>query len=90
MLCQIEPCLPEQILCMSGNKIYMDYGSALGPIDPQVFNEDEKEWVPALGYLDQVDKMIEKSAKNLLTEAELLILQTKILPCLANLNKLRI
>jgi ClpP class serine protease len=35
------------ILCMSGNKIFMDYSSSLGPIDPQVFNG--KEWVPALG-----------------------------------------
>ena len=24
------------IFCMSGNKIYMDYSSSLGPIDPQV------------------------------------------------------
>lgn len=26
------------ILCMSGDKIFMDYSSSLGPIDPQVFN----------------------------------------------------
>src|SRR5258706_15640463 len=26
------------ILCMSGDRILMDYSSALGPIDPQVFN----------------------------------------------------
>jgi ClpP class serine protease len=24
------------IFCMSGDKIFMDYASALGPIDPQV------------------------------------------------------
>lgn len=63
------------ILCMSGDKIYMDYSSSLGPIDPQVFNG--KDWVPALGYLDQVEKMIEKSANNELTEAELIILQNQ-------------
>ncbi len=28
------------ILCMSGDKIYMDYSSALGPIDPQVPNNE--------------------------------------------------
>src|SRR5262249_27173629 len=39
------------IFCMSGDKIFMDYSSSLGPIDPQVWNG--KEWVPALGYLDK-------------------------------------
>ena len=34
------------ILCMAADRIYMDYSSSLGPIDPQVFNG--KEWVPAL------------------------------------------
>lgn len=38
------------IFCMSGEKIYMDYSSSLGPIDPQVYNG--KEFVPALAYLD--------------------------------------
>ena len=36
----------------------MDYTSSLGPIDPQIHNG--KEFVPALGYLDQVEKMIQK------------------------------
>jgi membrane-bound ClpP family serine protease len=61
------------ILCMSGDKIYMDYSSSLGPIDPQVFNGER--WVPARGYLDKVDEMIEKARKNQLTNAEFLILQ---------------
>jgi hypothetical protein len=61
------------IFCMSGDRIYMDYSSSLGPIDPQVHNG--KEWVPALGYLDQVEKMIARSADNKLTNAELIILQ---------------
>jgi hypothetical protein len=51
----------------------MDYTSSLGPVDPQVHNG--KDWVPALGYLDQVDKMIKKSADGTLTDAELVILQ---------------
>ncbi|MEX0715429.1 MAG: hypothetical protein WD066_02525 [Planctomycetaceae bacterium] len=61
------------IFAMSGDKIYMDYTSSLGPIDPQVHNG--KEWVPALGYLDQVERMIRKSADGNLTDAELVILQ---------------
>lgn len=61
------------ILCMSGDKIYMDYSSSLGPIDPQVYNG--KNWVPALGYLDKVEELIDKSSRDELTEAEFLILQ---------------
>lgn len=47
------------IFCMAGDKIYMDYSSSLGPIDPQVHNG--KTWVPALGYLDKVNELIAKS-----------------------------
>ncbi len=61
------------IFCMSGDKIYMDYSSSLGPIDPQVYNGNN--WVPALGYLDKVDELIKKSVTGDLTEAEFLILQ---------------
>ena len=61
------------IFALSGDKIFMDYTSSLGPIDPQVHNG--KDWVPALGYLDQVEKMIKKSANGTLTDAELVILQ---------------
>ncbi len=61
------------ILCMSGDRIYMDYSSSLGPIDPQVFNG--KDWVPALGYLDKVNQLLEKAQKGTLTNAEFLILQ---------------
>jgi hypothetical protein len=73
------------IFCLSGNKIYMDYSSSLGPIDPQVFNG--KDWVPALGYLDQVEKMIEKSANNQLTEAEFIILQNQDLAMLSQFEQ---
>lgn len=58
------------ILCMSGDKIFMDYSSALGPIDPQVLSGDQSRWVPALGYLDKVEELIEKSRSNTLTPAE--------------------
>ncbi|ENB7446317.1 serine dehydrogenasease [Klebsiella aerogenes] len=60
------------IWCMSGDKIYMDYASSLGPIDPQVQSSDGK-WVPALGYLDKVEEIIEKSASGSITQAELMM-----------------
>jgi len=75
------------VFCMSGNKIYMDYSSSLGPIDPQVFNG--KEYVPALGYLDQVQKMIEKAKDNSLTHAEFLILQSLDLAMLSRYEQAR-
>lgn len=76
------------IFCMSGDRIYMDYFSALGPIDPQVHNG--KEWVPALGYLDQVEKILTKSAAgNPLSEAELLIIQQQDLAQLSRFEQAR-
>lgn len=62
------------IFCMSGDNIYMDYFSVLGPIDPQVQNKDGK-LVAALGYLDKVNEMVEKARNNTLTNAEFLILK---------------
>lgn len=76
------------ILCMSGDKIYMDYSSALGPIDPQVPNSDG-QLVPALGYLDHVEKMIEKSAQGTLTDAEFAILQNQDLATLRRYEQAR-
>ena len=62
------------IFCMSGDSIYMDYFSVLGPIDPQVQNKEGK-WVAALGYLDKVNELIKKAQDNTLTQAEFLILK---------------
>ena len=75
------------ILCMSGDRIYMDYSSSLGPIDPQVHNG--KEWVPALGYLDKVAEMLEKAKQGNLTEAEFLILQNQDLAVLSRYEQAR-
>ena len=50
------------IFCMSGDRIYMDYSSSLGPIDPQVQLPDTADLVPALGYLDKVDEITAKSS----------------------------
>ena len=62
------------IFCMSGDDIYMDYYSVLGPIDPQVKNKEDK-WVAALGYLDKINELIEKAKSNDLTQAEFIILK---------------
>ena len=70
------------IFCMSGNKIFMDYSSSLGPIDPQVFTG--KDYASALGYLDQVDKMVKRSAQGKLTDAELVMLQALDLAVLSS------
>ena len=63
------------IFCMSGDRIYMDYSSSLGPIDPQVWNG--QQWVPALGYLDKVEQLLEKARSGTITNAEFLILQSQ-------------
>ena len=55
------------ILCMSGDNIFMDYSSVLGPIDPQVPNKDGK-YVAALGYLDKVKEIIDKAQNGLQTQ----------------------
>jgi membrane-bound ClpP family serine protease len=62
------------IFCMSGDNIFMDYSSVLGPIDPQIVN-NKGDMVPALGYLDKVNELIQKSQKGQLSQAEFIILK---------------
>jgi hypothetical protein len=69
------------IFCLSGDRIYMDYSSSLGPIDPQVWNG--QQWVPALGYLDKVEELLKKARSGNLTNAEFLILQNQDLAMLS-------
>jgi len=66
------------VLVMSGDAIYMDYFSVLGPIDPQVQQNDN--WVPALGYVKKFNQLIEKSSKGQLTSAEMTFLVSKFNP----------
>ena len=66
------------VLAMSGDDIFMDYFSVLGPIDPQVQKDDKM--VPALGYLEQYNRLIEKSNKGTLTTAELAFLINRFDP----------
>ncbi len=58
---------------MSGDEIWMDYFSTLGPIDPQVERvrqDGRKALVPALGYLAKYEELVEKSRNHKLTSAE--------------------
>jgi transposase len=57
------------VLALSGDNILMDYYSILGPIDPQI--KHNGKWLPALGYLEQYDRIVEKSKQGELTTAEL-------------------
>lgn len=62
------------ILCMSGNKIYMDYSSYLGPVDPQLV-KGKDEVVPVMGYLEKCEQMFKKSLEFTLSNAEFLMLK---------------
>lgn len=62
------------IFCMSGDKLYMDYSSSLGPIDPQVLGND-RNMVPALGYLDKVQELVQKSMEGKLSPVEFSMLE---------------
>lgn len=44
------------VLVLSGDDIYMDYYSVLGPIDPQV--EGDNGFVPGLGYLQKYKELL--------------------------------
>lgn len=48
------------ILAMSGDAIYMDYYSRLGPIDPQVPGENGN-MVPALGFLRRYEDLVARA-----------------------------
>ena len=65
------------VWCMSGDRIWMDYASSLGPIDPQVQSQSASGgFVPALGYLDKVNEFIAKANANNLSAAEVIMLKS--------------
>ena len=61
------------VMVMSGNEIYMDYFSRLGPIDPQILRGNS--YVPALSYLRQYDKIKKKAEKGQLTSVDAFMLE---------------
>lgn len=62
------------VFALSGDSIYMDYYSRLGPIDPQI-SRPHGEMVPALGYLVQWERLIKKAQDGSITlpEVQLMI-----------------
>lgn len=68
------------VLALSGDELYMDYYSVLGPIDPQLPGEDGN-YIPAIGYLQkytQLAEYINKNPEN--SKAELNFLLSKFDP----------
>jgi len=57
------------VIAMSGDAIWMDYYSILGPIDPQI-QGSEGRLVPATGYLDRYKQLIKRAESGKLTSAE--------------------
>lgn len=57
------------VLAMSGDSIYMNYYSRLGPIDPQVEGANGNT-VPALGYLVAWNRLLDKAKQGELTNVE--------------------
>lgn len=61
------------IFALSGDSIWMDYASCLGPIDPQI--EKDGKLVPALSYVVQYEQLVEKSRSGDIAPAEYILLQ---------------
>jgi hypothetical protein len=69
------------VLVMCGDRILMDYYAVLGPIDPQVRSRTKPDlFVPALGYLEKYNELIDKSRSGSLTGAEIAFLIEKFDP----------
>lgn len=60
------------VLVMAGDKIFMNYFSCLGPIDPQI--EKDGKFVPAMSYLNQYQRLCERAESGQLNMAELILL----------------
>ncbi|NMO15246.1 serine dehydrogenasease [Pyxidicoccus fallax] len=60
------------VLAMSGDEIMMDFFSCLGPIDPQIPREGKL--VPALSYLVQFKRLMDKAAAGTATTADFALL----------------
>ena len=61
------------IFALSGDVIWMDYFSCLGPIDPQI--ERDGKLVPALSYVVQFEDLARISIDGTISPAELVLLQ---------------
>ncbi|HLW82723.1 MAG TPA: hypothetical protein VKS20_11870 [Candidatus Acidoferrales bacterium] len=61
------------VFAMSGDDIYMDYYSRLGPIDPQIESQQGRQ-VSALGQLEKYNALIDKAQNGTITTAEVQLL----------------
>lgn len=66
------------VLALSGNDIWMDYFSVLGPIDPQI--SIAGRMVPALGYVEKFNQLMRKADEGQLNTAEMAYLIEKFDP----------
>ena len=69
------------LIALSGDRLYMNYASCLGPIDPQVYKQSEKSLVPAQGYNRKAEELLRKAV---LTNAEILLVNQIDLGVLAS------
>jgi hypothetical protein len=70
------------VLVLSGDDIYMDYYSVLGPIDPQISSESG-DMVPGIGYLVKYNQLLEtinNDPTGVSTRAEMSLLISKFDP----------
>lgn len=56
------------VLALSGDEIFMDYYSILGPIDPQVPDESGGTLLPGAGYLAKFQELVEEINRARLTD----------------------
>jgi hypothetical protein len=69
------------VLVMSGDAIYMDYFSVLGPIDPQVKSRTKGDvFIPAIGYIEKYQDFVKRSAQGKLTDIEVMFFVDKFDP----------
>lgn len=61
------------VFALSGDAIYMDYYSRLGPIDPQI-KSSQGRTVSALGYIEKYNDLIERATNGDITPAEIQLL----------------
>jgi hypothetical protein len=48
------------VLALSGDKIFMDYYSVLGPIDPQYADDNGEALLPGAGYLAKFEELVDR------------------------------
>ncbi|WP_175421926.1 SDH family Clp fold serine proteinase [Agrobacterium tumefaciens] len=48
------------VLALSGDKIFMDYYSILGPIDPQYADDNGEAMLPGAGYLAKFEELVDR------------------------------